>query len=570
VSRGAGPSHRRCAIYTRKSSESGLEQSFNSLQAQREACEAFVRSQRHEGWRALASAYDDGGFSGGTLERPGLARLLDDIDAGRVDVVVVYKVDRLSRSLADFVRLVERFDARAVSFVSVTQQFNTASSMGRLTLNVLLSFAQFEREVTSERIRDKIAASKRKGLWMGGPVPLGYDVVDRALVVNATEAERVVAIFEGYLRLGCVRRLKESLDARGCHGKVRDGRAVKPFSRGALYRLLQNPVYVGEVAHKGQRYPGQHEGIVATATWERVQARLAGNRRGRHRRAKAKEPGLLAGLLFDDRDHPMTPTHATKGARRYRYYVSRPAHQACAEEPGSVPRVRADTVERLVVRRLHRFLTSGTPLLDAVAPPGATAETQSRLLACARGVAGSWGAQSPTQRVAWLRQCVHRVVITATRIDVEVAVHGLRGLLLDGAAPPDAGDATPPLRLGIPARLERRGIETKLVVRGGETPDMAHTRTMDAMRSALARALRWNDELLTGKASSMTAIAKREGVSQTYVAQLIKLAFLAPDIMTAIARGRVPDTLSLDRLKKGFPLQWKAQREALGFPPAGG
>ena len=319
----------RCAIYTRKSSEEGLEQEFNSLDAQREAGEAYIKSQRAEGWEASPDRYDDGGYSGGTTERPGLQRLLAEVKAGKVDVVVVYKVDRLTRSLSDFVRMVEAFDAHAVSFVSVTQQFNTTSSMGRLTLNVLLSFAQFEREVTGERIRDKIAASKRKGMWMGGYPPLGYEVLDRKLVVHAQEAQTVRHIFRKYAELASVHKLKEALDAEGILSKDRktkSGRVWggKPLARGALYLMLQNRTYRGEVAHKGKSYPGEHEAIVDRELWDEVQRILAANRVARERGSGAKDPILLAGLLHDDLWERMIPTHAVKKGKRYRYYVSRP------------------------------------------------------------------------------------------------------------------------------------------------------------------------------------------------------------------------------------------------------
>jgi len=273
------PSRKRCAIYTRKSSDEGLEQEFNSLQAQCEACEAYIRSQRHEGWALARTRYDDGGFSGGHMERPALQRLLADIQEGRIDIIVVYKVDRLTRSLADFARLVEIFDTQGVSFVSVTQQFSTTSSMGRLTLNVLLSFAQFEREVTGERIRDKIAASKKKGMWMGGNVPLGYDASERTLIVNPVEAETVRCIFALYREFGCVRRVKEEADRLGLSTKrstTASGieRGGKPFSRGHLYRLLSNPIYIGRIAHKGQLYPGQHPALIDAETWIAVRDQL--------------------------------------------------------------------------------------------------------------------------------------------------------------------------------------------------------------------------------------------------------------------------------------------------------
>src|SRR5207245_2720540 len=299
----------------------------NSIQAQSEACEAYIHSQRHEGRTLARTRYDDGGFSGGNMELPALQRLLADIQGGRIDIIVVYKVDRLTRSLADFARLVEIFDAQGASFVSVTQQFNTTSSMGRLTLNVLLSFAQFEREVTGERIRDKIAASKKKGMWMGGIVPLGYDASERSLAVNPAEAETVRCIFALYRELGCVRRVKEEADRLGLRTKrstTASGteRGGKSFSRGHIYRLLSNPIYIGQIAHKGQPYPGQHPALIDTETWTAVRDQLATNASDHRRKAHATEPSLLAGVLVDARGERLTPSHAVKKGRRYRYYVS--------------------------------------------------------------------------------------------------------------------------------------------------------------------------------------------------------------------------------------------------------
>jgi site-specific DNA recombinase len=310
----------RCAIYTRKSSEEGLEQEFNSLQAQREACEAFIDSQRHEGWVCQRAAYDDGGFSGATMDRPALQQLLADLTAGRVDTVVVYKIDRLTRSLADFAKIVEILDARGASFVSVTQQFNTTTSMGRLTLNVLLSFAQFEREVIGERIRDKIAASKKKGMWMGGVPPLGYGVRDHKLVMIDSEADAVGLIFRRYAELGSVRLLKAELEARGIKSKSWtsvSGRLVggKPFSRGALYLMLQNRIYQGEIVHKGQFHPGEHTPIIDHPLWDAVQEQLAGNTARRQCGRRTRQSSLLAGMLFDGDGNRMTPSHA--GSRQH-------------------------------------------------------------------------------------------------------------------------------------------------------------------------------------------------------------------------------------------------------------
>jgi DNA invertase Pin-like site-specific DNA recombinase len=345
---------RRCAIYASKSSEEGLEQDFNSLHAQREACEAFIASQSGEGWRLIKTAYDDGGLSGGTMERPALRTLPNDIEEGLVDVIVVYKVDRLTRSLADFAKMVEVFDAHSVSFVAVTQQFNTATSMGRLTLNVLSSFAQFEREVTGERIRDKIAASKKKGMWMGGFVPVGYVKRDRGLVIDEQEAQTVRLIFRRYQELKSVRLLKQDLDRRGLVSKVRVGKNVlrmggKAYSRGKLYKLLSNPIYKGEIRHLKACHPGQHLPIIDSALWDRTQ-RLLSEHAVRSANGSAKpSPSPLAGKLFDESAQALTPTHSAKKGRRHRYYVSR---QLLAEGPAAGAdrgwRLPANEIERTV------------------------------------------------------------------------------------------------------------------------------------------------------------------------------------------------------------------------------
>src|SRR6202048_2397846 len=368
-----GPGRKRCAIYTRKSSEEGLEQEFNSLQAQCEACEAYIRSQRHEGWVLARTRYDDGGVSGGNMERPALHRLLGDTPGGWLHIIVVHKADRRTRSLADFARRVEIFDAQGVSFVSVTQQFNTTSSMGRLTLNVLLSFAQLEREVLGERTRDKIAASKKKGMWMGGIVPLGYDASERTLVINTAEAETVRRVFALYRELGCVRRVKEEADRLGISTKCRTTaggteRGGKPFSRGHIYRLLSNPIYIGEIAHKGQLYPGQHPALIDAYTWAAARDQLAANARDHRRKAHTTEPSLLAGVLVDARGERLTASHAVKKGRRYRYYVSTEAgtdraqgwRLAAQEIEDAVIKVLADVLTRPAML-LERFDTAGIP-----------------------------------------------------------------------------------------------------------------------------------------------------------------------------------------------------------------
>src|SRR5438105_1252709 len=353
----------RCAIYTRKSSEEGLEQDFNSLHAQRESCEAYIKSQKHEGWMALPVLYDDGGYSGGSIERPALQTLLTDIQSRAVDLVVVYKVDRLTRSLADFAKIVEIFDAAGVSFVSVTQQFNTTTSMGRLTLNVLLSFAQFEREVTGERIRDKIAASKQKGMWMGGWVPIGYDRKERTLTINETEAVTVRTIFDLFLKFKNVQRVQAELARLNLTTKpyaTPRGRAVGglSFARGHLYKILSNPLYIGEIEHRDVRYPGQHPPLIEAETWDAVQAQLAANHHENRARTNAKSKSLLAGLIYDDAGNRLVSSHATKNGKRYRYYVtSEGTGRSVAAASGPRLWLPAAMVDELVLTKLQSLLT---------------------------------------------------------------------------------------------------------------------------------------------------------------------------------------------------------------------
>ena len=343
---------KRCAVYTRKSTEAGLEQEFNSLHAQREACVAYINSQKHEGWSCLPDEYDDGGFSGGSMERPGLTKLLADIAAGKIDVVVVYKVDRLTRSLMDFAKIVEMFDRHGASFVSVTQHFNTTNSMGRLTLNVLLSFAQFEREVTSERIRDKIAASKKKGMWMGGFAPMGYDIIDQRLAVNKIEAKIVEDIFSAYLTADSVSELKADLDKKNLRTKswkTAAGKAIEgvPFSRGRLYHLLKNPLYLGQISHKGEVYKGHHEAIIPKPLWDLVQARLKDQWGERDTTSNRKSPCWLVGKLIDEHGNLFQSTQTKRHGRLYYYYASK-------QSGWSLP---AKEIERIIVEGLLRELS---------------------------------------------------------------------------------------------------------------------------------------------------------------------------------------------------------------------
>jgi len=542
MSRGAAirvsPTRLRCAIYTRKSSEEGLEQGFNSLHAQREACEAYVLSQAGEGWEGLKAHYDDGGFSGGSLDRPGLAQLLADIDAGQIDVVVVYKVDRLTRSLADFAKIVERFDARSVSFVSVTQAFNTTSSMGRLTLNVLLSFAQFEREVTGERIRDKIAASKAKGLWMGGNIPLGYDPKDRTLVVNPVEAEQVRHIFRRYLELGSVHALRDELEVQGILSKVRvsgkgNVHGGKPFGRGALFHLLANRLYLGEIVHKDQTYPGLHGPIIDVETFEAVQRQLKLGDRRRGRIQTGDRPAMpLQGRIFDDRGNPMSPVSQRKGSRAYRYYVSSALLSGERARAGSLPRFPAPALEELIAERLERL----RPILASEVAPDDT-----------------------IRRIEVARD---RVVVRLERDTVDpTRMAQLDRLLAEGD---EVADGDRELRLTIAARLQPRG-GAKVAIGPRGTPAIHRPRVDATLFKALVRAEAWKSKLLSDGVATLDVIIQAEGVDRGYAQRVIRLAFLAPGIKRAILDGQTPTELTLQSfVRGGVPMAWQDQRGALG------
>ena len=568
----------RCAVYTRKSSEEGLEQAFNSLDAQREACSAYIGSQRHEGWKALSAHYDDGGYSGGSLERPALARLLEDIRAGKVDVVVVYKVDRLTRSLADFAKIVEIFDAQGVSFVSVTQQFNTTSSMGRLTLNVLLSFAQFEREVTGERIRDKIAASKKKGMWMGGYVPLGYEVVEHQLMVNPTEADLIRTIYQRYLVLGCVRLLKAELDQQGIRSKRRTGRDGRPFgggsfSRGALYTLLRNPLYVGEIRHRETVYPGNHEAIVERELWDQIQARLEANRVARRQGSDAAHPSLLAGLVYDGHGARMTPSHALRRGKRYRYYVSQSVIRHAGTKRQSGSRIPAHELERRICERLGRFLSQSQALLNELALPADDNSVRAALIAAGRARSATLERAAPQELRQFLTTVVSRITIGENTIEILIKHAALRARLLGR---PDAGPSArnstlirngdpeaSVFRLEVAFALRRYGGATHLVVPQGTIPSPACVNF--GLIRALACARRWYTDVVSGKFKSQPRLAKELGVSARYLRKIIPCAFLAPDIVEMILEGRQPPELTLAHLVDRLPTNWDAQRRKFGF-----
>jgi DNA invertase Pin-like site-specific DNA recombinase len=561
----------RCGIYTRKSSEEGLEQDFNSLDAQREACEAYVASQRHEGWGVLPQMYDDGGFSGATTDRPALQRLLADVAAGQIDVVVVYKVDRLTRSLSDFAKIVEIFDKRQVSFVSVTQAFNTTTSMGRLTLNVLLSFAQFEREVTGERIRDKIAASKRKGMWMGGQPPLGYDAKDRKLVVNEAEAELVRHIFGRYRELKSVRLLKTELDGEGILSKVRlasDGSRYggRPLARGALYLMLANRIYRGEIVHEGQSYPGDHGPIVDEPLWNEVQQILSANRVDRETGASASEPSLLAGLAFDAAGERLTPTHAVKKGTRYRYYVSQALITGSAQSDPKGQRIPAASLEALVKNRLRELLVDPSAMFDATQGMIRDAADQRRLMARAGEYVARWAELERDELRQFLLATVPRIQVLVGRIEISLDTANLLRWLLGRDA--DPGQRFPQAQahvttLSVPARLKRTGLEMRFVIDGD-----ASQREADAgLTRILIRAHAVRGRLLRDATLSVDEVAREENVSPSYVTRLLRLTFLAPDIVSGILTGRHPPELTARKLMADtrVPLDWSEQRNQLGF-----
>jgi site-specific DNA recombinase len=558
-------SRKRCAIYTRKSSEEGLEQEFNSLAAQREACEAFIRSQRNEGWVLAKTRYDDGGFSGGNMERPALQDLLADLRAGRIDIVVVYKVDRLTRSLADFARLVEIFDAQGASFVSVTQQFNTTSSMGRLTLNVLLSFAQFEREVTGERIRDKIAASKKKGMWMGGNVPLGYDASERTLVINPAEAETVRRIFALYRELGCVRRVKEEADRLGFRTKcTRTGngaeRGGKPLSRGHLYRLLSNPIYTGRIAHKGELYPGKQPALIDDESSTAVRNQLAANASDHQCKAKAAEPSLLTGLLVDARGERLTPSHAVKKGRRYRYYASAALITEAGTDRAQGWRLAAREIEEAVIRILVDALTSPARLLERFDTSGMPGEQIRTILGrAARAAAALSG--SPGGRAKVVQTLVEKVIVDDKTMIIKVRRDPLLGGDVWSSASEDPSDSA--IELTAAVAFKRRGVETKLVLPG--LAQRNHSSRCDpALIKAIARGRTWFEELATGRARSLEELARRDGITRRYIRRLLCLAFLSPELVEAILQGRQPVELTATRLTElDLPLDWTEQHRLL-------
>lgn len=534
----------RCAIYTRKSSEEGLDQDFNSLQAQREACMAYIASQRHEGWQVLHAHYDDGGFSGGNMDRPALKQLLQDIDGGKVNVLVVYKVDRLTRSLTDFAKIIEQFDNRNVSFVSVTQQFNTTSSMGRLTLNVLLSFAQFEREVTSERIRDKIAASKKKGIWMGGLVPLGYDLKDRKLLINPKDAKTVQHIYRRYLELGCVRLLKEDLDRQDIRSKVRGQKGGCSFSRGTLYKMLSNPIYIGQIRHKGICYPGQQQAIIDPALWEQVQQRMSGNAVEHKTRSRHTASCPLTNKLFCSSGERLIAVHANKKGRRHRYYISESLKADPRGASSKGWRLPGQEIERVITHAVSEIILDDVAMAAALRESGVTAR---HIPAALKEVE-----QINPDAADIIDRFVQRVELRQDGIKLTLSLASLM--------PPEIISSAMIVR-DIPMQMKRRGVEMRLII-----GDTGPARVDQTLLKNIVRAHRWFTDLVSGRVRTVGDIASREGIDKGSISRVINLAFLAPDITESILAGRQPADLSAQKLTRriDLPLDWVQQRRLLG------
>ena len=564
----------RCAIYTRKSHEEGLEQDFNSLDAQRESCEAYILSQKHERWTCLPEMYDDGGISGATLERQALKRLLEDIESHKIDTVVVYKVDRLTRSLGDFAKIVEVFDTHDVSFVSVTQQFNTTSSMGRLTLNMLLSFAQFEREVTGERIRDKIAASKKKGMWMGGNVPLGYDAKDRKLLINKAEAKAVRHIYRRYATLGSVLALKDELDRDGIKSKVRIDRfnrrtGGKALARGTLYLMLQNRIYRGEIVHKEACYPGEHDAIIDQTLWDEVQQKLATNRIDRATGGSALQPSLIAGLIYDDAGERMTPSHANKKGTRYRYYVSRGLIRSSRHNTPRGRRVPAGDLEALVEDRLQQFLTNETEMFGAMENLIADVNDCAELITRANDLARRWPSLAPTEKRAILSALVDRIDLLRETLEIRILPGRLPSILNDNWTPhgqPQPGkENEPTITFTVPARLKRAGMETRLLIDGAGGG--ARKKSDYSLYRVLAQAHQYHAMVIRNGGKTMTQLAADAGVGGSYFTRTLRLSFLAPEAIKAILHDRHPLELTAKRLTNDvrLPIAWEEQRTLLGI-----
>ncbi|WP_170482808.1 recombinase family protein [Ruegeria arenilitoris] len=536
----------RCAIYTRKSSEDGLEQEFNSLHAQREACAAYISSQKHEGWVLLPGQYDDGGLSGGSLERPALQQLLADIGNGKIDQIVVYKIDRLTRSLADFAKIVDILDAAGASFVSVTQSFNTATSMGRLTLNMLLSFAQFEREVTAERIRDKIAASKRRGLWMGGQVPMGYDPDGRTLKINEPEAGTIRTLYALYEQHATIRQVKEKADVLLLRtrrrtlssGETRGGGA---FDRGHIHHILTNPVYAGRIRHKDQVHDGQHDAIIAPDQWDDIQLRLQGTASRLRHRTTPRRVSLLCGKFFDETGDRLTPSHSkTKKGTRLRYYVSHRLIARSGEENLNGWRLPADQLETQISHLVRSHLAN--PAFAGCLCPQPDAIEVAR-------VRGKLTDLTSGPNVKDILSLVERIEIAPGKLMLRLDIKVVAAMVDTNA---DALD-TKALQIEAPFQVRKRGVETKIIL--AETDGNKD----ETLIRNIALAHHWLERIKAGE--TFGDIARTDDISKRRVQHMIDLAFLAPDLVRDVLEGKQPLSFTSDWCKlRTLPSDWQDQR----------
>ena len=556
---------KHCAIYTRKSTEEGLDQAYNSLAAQRDACTAYIASQKHEGWVAVETHYDDGGFSGGTMERPALQALFADLTAGAIDIIVVYKIDRLTRSLADFAKLTDLLDKHGVSFVAVTQQFNTSTSMGRLTLNVLLSFAQFEREVTGERIRDKIAASKKRGMWMGGRTPMGYDFRDKKLVVNPEEAEIVRHIFRRYLELKSVKLLQSDLERSGIISKQHIARNGAPYGgctiyRGALYALLTNQTYRGLIKHHDHTYPGEHEAIVPEDLFNQVQATLSSQGPGEPARKKLASPAILKGLAFDAAGNRLQPTHSNKNGRKYRYYVSAPTIRDAKTNSDGL-RIPAPDLEKIIIQTIATHLRNQKWLagsFDMHSNVSGFAKFIDAAVALAKEVE-----QQPAANTGVLNLIIKCIQVDRKLIKVSINANQLQRLLVGSKVDSsNFAPIEPIVDIVIAGQFLRCGKEVRLVIGNA---DQASSNLNKRLVREIVQARHWFADLMACRANGIADLARRSNCSAAHVSRRISLAFLAPDIVEEIMSGTQPLELTPERLEQVCPLpvSWDEQRALL-------
>jgi site-specific DNA recombinase len=565
---------KRCAIYTRKSSEEGLDKEFNSLDAQREAGKNKILSQRHEGWELINEHYDDGGISGGTMERPALQRMIDDIKSGKIDIVLVYKIDRLSRSMLDFLGMIKFFDEYNVSFVSVTQDLNTDTAMGRLVLNVLQSFAQFEREIASERIKDKIALSKQRGMWMGGAIPLGYDANEGKLIVNESEVEIIKFIFDSFIRTSSATQVTRMTKAMGYKSKARRSKRgnyypARDFTKSSLYQILNNKLYLGKIEHKekGEVYDGQHDAIISTETFNQVQAILNTNVKYRQRKSKNDRPYLLKGLLKDPKGYSLTPTYSKKKDKIYRYYVSTHAIKTSYDNC-PLKTINAQFLEDIILDQAKRALTN-VEWVQRMQSRNDNAVTLPDIRKSLKNFDMMWAELFPAEQARIIQLVIDHIVVHPDKIIITFHPSGMLSVLHQFM--PDLkihGNIDDQMVMEIPVRFQRKTKRKNITTPDGRNCfDMSNDNIDDALIKAIGRAHHWQEMLDKREVKSIQEIAEQENLSGTYTQKIIRLTDLAPDITSAILDGKQPQSLQINTLIKGkpLPLDWNEQRKYLGF-----